>query len=344
MLLHAAALDWPASPTSSSHVPGLENNPVLAAYGAVRSGAAEAVAGAAAQQPQAAAAAADLPGEPGSAGTAAGAGGGGSDSGSEGVAEILAATDARPSGALDAAAVAAAQGSSGSAAMAAPAQQRMTAAGKEGAGAAAGGASVPAAAAVANPELQEAAERLAAYLARQQRPNRYGYLPIAQEWDIWCVLCTLCCACQAVHTVSAATAPRGRLPRCRRLPLQRGNTRQCRPLCPRRVNPTAPADLRGAGVAHGSAGQLVTQAVTTAMPCTRGCARSAGQALIAKQVLRPGRWRAEQGGWAPIGYIWFPFFLCSIRCPNAGHGAHQAAQRVSSHQRCLVPLLQQPFS
>jgi hypothetical protein len=32
----------------------------------------------------------------------------------------------------------------------------------------------------------EAAARLAQYLQSQQRPNRYGYLPIAQEWDIWC--------------------------------------------------------------------------------------------------------------------------------------------------------------
>lgn len=56
------------------------------------------------------------------------------------------------------------------------------------------------------------------------------------------------------------------------------------PPLPDRVNPSTPHDLRGAGVAHGSAGQLVTQAITTAVPCTRGCARSAGQALIASQV------------------------------------------------------------
>lgn len=56
------------------------------------------------------------------------------------------------------------------------------------------------------------------------------------------------------------------------------------------MSPSAPADLRGAGVSHGSAGQLVTQAITTAMPCTRGCARSAGQALIAKQAMPPTAW------------------------------------------------------
>lgn len=56
------------------------------------------------------------------------------------------------------------------------------------------------------------------------------------------------------------------------------------PPLPPRVNPSTPHDLHGAGVAHGSAGQLVTQAITTAVPCTRGCARSAGQALIASQV------------------------------------------------------------
>ena len=38
-----------------------------------------------------------------------------------------------------------------------------------------------------DPARVEAQERLAAHLAAQRRPNRYGYLPIAQEWDIWWV-------------------------------------------------------------------------------------------------------------------------------------------------------------
>ena len=56
------------------------------------------------------------------------------------------------------------------------------------------------------------------------------------------------------------------------------------------MSPEAPADLRLAGVTHGTAGQLVTQAITTAVPCTRGCARSAGQALIRRDALPPAQW------------------------------------------------------
>lgn len=146
---------------------GLENNPVLAAYGAIRSGTTQAVAGA-------------------GAGAAEGggmvdwmaAGGGSGELGSapSGPSEVLLTTAA--SGAEDAA-------SSGSAgALAAPQPQQMVAAQAQ---AQAWSDPPTRGQAAAPPEHKAAAEALAAHLQRQKQPNRYGYRPIANEWDIWWV-------------------------------------------------------------------------------------------------------------------------------------------------------------
>eukprot|EP00887_Chlorella_sp_A99_P004784 scaffold4.g4784.t1 len=88
--------------------------------------------------------------------------------------------------------------------------------------------------------------RLQAYLESLAAPNRYGYLPIAHEWDIW-------------------------------------------------LSPTDPADLAAATVSHGSATALVVQALTSATACTRGCARSAGSSQIAREGMSPPGWLSALG-------------------------------------------------
>ncbi|KAL4421350.1 hypothetical protein ABPG75_010641 [Micractinium tetrahymenae] len=245
-LVHMGSLERGLAKTALALMPCLENNPVLAAYGAVRSGAMQQVAsggsmgdrtqGSAAGSLPCSSSAAAAEAVPVALATA------------EAAAEAAVATAEARDGAAALPKAAGAPVPTPEAATAAPPLQQMEPAAADGSQ----GHPAPAAALPTATLAQQRADRAAAdaqlaeYLRSQRQPNVYGYLPIAQEWDIW-------------------------------------------------VHPSSPADLRAAGVSHGSAAALVTQAVTSAMPCTRGCARSAGQSQITGQSLSPVDWLAAFG-------------------------------------------------
>ncbi|KAL4424856.1 hypothetical protein ABPG77_011106 [Micractinium sp. CCAP 211/92] len=248
-LLHMGGLERGLTKTALALMPCLENNPVLAAYGAVRSGATQQIAGAAGDKSASVNGTAEAV-----SGTA---------TAEEAAADVAAAQAVEAAAAADPEAGAAALGvgegaaeplgagaAPGTAACASapPALQQMDPAAAHDSQGHASPAAVQAGAGPPQRGADRAAAEamLAEYLQSQRQPNKYGYLPIAQEWDIW-------------------------------------------------VHPSSPADLAAAGVSHGSAAALVTQAVTTAMPCTRGCARSAGQSQITGQSLSPVSWLAAFG-------------------------------------------------
>jgi hypothetical protein len=157
-------------------MPCLENNPVLAAYGAVRSGSAQAMEGAGGQ---------------GAAGTSGRVGIG---SGAPGVALAAVQEGEEEGGGMRGGSSSSRHIANGGAAPAAgggaalaPQQQQMAADAAPTEAEAPPGLQLPAAPSMTRTAAHvEAAARLAQYLQSQQRPNRYGYLPIAQEWDIWC--------------------------------------------------------------------------------------------------------------------------------------------------------------
>jgi hypothetical protein len=61
------------------------------------------------------------------------------------------------------------------------------------------------------------------------------------------------------------------------------------------VNPTKPAALEEATINHGTKAALVTQAVLTAVPGLKGCARRAGTNQILDQGLSPVEWLTQIG-------------------------------------------------
>lgn len=175
---------------------GLENNPVLAAYGAVRSGATKQVAGGSSGEAEAAegAAGAELQPQP--------------SGGSEAVAALEAGGEAPAEDAAEQA-PAADSGSGGDGApLEAPALQQMSAAAAD---AAPPLGAPPTWRSPSAPPTQhlEAAEELRRYLERQRRPNRYGYLPLANEWDIWWASEPACLSsflCQPARLLAGALA------------------------------------------------------------------------------------------------------------------------------------------
>lgn len=214
-LLHMGDLERGLTRAALALMPCLENNPVLAAYGAVRSGAARQVdagSGAAAAHCAATSSAAPLPASdevagPG-AGFAAGTAGLGEaeDAVVRGPAAAAAAaeTEAGEAASTDPAA-AAVQSTAEAPQTAAPVLQGMEPASINGSKAPAdvGGSeahATPAAMRAAAASAQRRADRAAAdamladYLRSQRQPNKYGYLPIAQEWDIWWAVSPCCCA------------------------------------------------------------------------------------------------------------------------------------------------------
>jgi len=164
-LLHAAEKVRGASHSHLALMPVLENNPVLAAYGAVRTGCTQPVSA-----------------------SGGGSGGSGESSGSgPQSAAAAAAAAAVAAGVLEATVAPAVSGGD---VMTAPAQQQMAAGAPTGT-AAAGAELAPAELApvvpweASDPGRAEAAAKVLRHLEGQRTPNRYGYLPIAQEWDIW---------------------------------------------------------------------------------------------------------------------------------------------------------------
>ena len=167
----------------------LENNPVLAAYGAVRSGSA---------QLMWAEVEADDGGDVGAASPPWGDG----DSGSYGscfsggpqqeraLSEAPAAPYDVPAASTPVAVAASGTGAAAaSSATAAPQQQPGMAASEDESSSAVPPPSLPLQGQfweAYQGERAQAAAALQRYLARQRRPNRFGYLPVAQEWDVWC--------------------------------------------------------------------------------------------------------------------------------------------------------------
>lgn len=286
-LLHMGGLERGLTKAALALMPCLENNPVLAAYGAVRSGATQQVAGAGS--------AAGADGAHGGAEAAACTAGAAAEGAiAEAAAEAAPAVEAVQA-AAGAAAPSAGEGAAGSLAgtdkpnVAADAavppglQQMDVAAGGSR------GAAVPAAMLATAGSAEQRAERAAAeavlaeYLRSQRQPNQYGYLPIAQEWDIWYARFEGQ-ACPHSAPFSPGAPPW--LP-VFHLPLPAPTTAACGaphvpPCCcchggdraglnaeqlptpvpalpSRRVHPSSPADLGAAGVSHGSAAALVTQ-------------------------------------------------------------------------------------
>ena len=174
-------------------MPCLENNPVLAAYGAVRSGSAQAVAGA--EQRLLHLSLYQGGGGGGGLGSGGAKGGAGISSGAAGVALAAVQEEGEEDGSGGmggggGSSAPAANGGAGAGATSAPLQQQMAADAAPAPPGALPGLQLPAAPSMTRTAAHvEAAARLAQYLQSQQRPNRYGYLPIAQEWDIWCAVC-----------------------------------------------------------------------------------------------------------------------------------------------------------